>query len=399
MEPSVTAQSVAASPIRDVAPGPRTLQVTWADGKVGEFHYVWLRDNCPALRHPGNGQRISAVTDFPLDVAPADVRLEEDGTVSVRWSFDHHVSRFRADWLREHVRAKKRHTETESPSAALRTWTAEDWADGLPALNYGEFMHNDEALQGWLAAVRAYGFAVLEDVPVTPGFVLKIVARFGYVRQTNYGRIFDEHVLEEPNNLAFTNLWLRPHTDNPYRDPVPSLQLMHCIENAADDAEGGRTTLTDGFRVAGDLRRRAPELFSLLATLPVRFTFADRDTVLSASRPLIELDPRSGNVQGVCFNHRSTEPFDVPDDLMIPFYEAYRTFAAMLEDPHYHIQFPMRPGTLYIVDNRRVLHGRTACSNGCRRHVQGCYADRDGLLSKLAVLERGRRILAESASS
>lgn len=397
MQPSPTSSPTRLlSPIREIAPGSRALQVTWADGEVSEFHYVWLRDNCPALRHPGNGQRISAVTDFPLDLTPADVRLEADGTVSLRWAFDQHVSRYKADWLREHCYTGRRE-EAEPAPLSPRTWTAEDWADGLPALSYSEFMHNDEALQGWLAAVHAYGFAVLEDVPVTPGFVLKIVARFAYVRETNYGRIFDEHVIEEPNNLAFTNLWLRPHTDNPYRDPVPTLQLMHCLENdSAAAAEGGWTTLSDGFRVADDLRRRAPELFSLLATLPVRFAFADRDTVLSAQRPLIEMDPRSGNVQSVYFNHRSTAPFDVPGDLMLPFYDAYRTFADMLEDQHYRIQFPMRPGTLYIVDNRRVLHGRTACTSGGRRHVQGCYADRDGLLSKLAVLERGRRDSAGS---
>ena len=39
-----------------------------------------------------------------------------------------------------------------------------------------------------------------------------------------------------------------------------------------------------------------------------------------------------------------------------------------------------------IVDNRRVLHGRKAFTSAGGRHLQGCYADRDGLLSTLAVL-------------
>jgi len=40
-------------------------------------------------------------------------------------------------------------------------------------------------------------------------------------------------------------------------------------------------------------------------------------------------------------------------------------------------------------DTRRVLHGRAAFdpSTG-RRHLQGCYVDRDQLLSRIRVLER-----------
>jgi [2-(trimethylamino)ethyl]phosphonate dioxygenase len=46
----------------------------------------------------------------------------------------------------------------------------------------------------------------------------------------------------------------------------------------------------------------------------------------------------------------------------------------------------LRPGDLFVVDNRRVLHGRRGFGSG-RRHLQGAYADKDGLLSKLRVLE------------
>ena len=34
------------------------------------------------------------------------------------------------------------------------------------------------------------------------------------------------------------------HTDNPYRDPVPTLQLLHAI---TADAGGGETLFVDGF--------------------------------------------------------------------------------------------------------------------------------------------------------
>ena len=47
----------------------------------------------------------------------------------------------------------------------------------------------------------------------------------------------------------------------------------------------------------------------------------------------------------------------------------------------------MQPGALLLLDNERVLHGRAGQSVGAR-HLQGCYADRDGLLNTLKILEK-----------
>ena len=41
-----------------------------------------------------------------------------------------------------------------------------------------------------------------------------------------------------------------------------------------------------------------------------------------------------------------------------------------------------------MVDNTGVLHSRTGFASGGSRWLEGCYADRDGLYSKLAVLEK-----------
>ena len=87
------------------------------------------------------------------------------------------------------------------------------------------------ALGEWLAVVRRYGFAVLDGVPTKPGALCEVAELFGYVRETNYGRWFEVRAEVNPNNLAYTNLGLQAHTDNPYRDPVPTLQLLACLEN------------------------------------------------------------------------------------------------------------------------------------------------------------------------
>ena len=44
------------------------------------------------------------------------------------------------------------------------------------------------------------------------------------------------------------------------------------------------------------------------------------------------------------------------------------------------------PGDCFIVDNTRVLHARTAYSKKGSRWLQGCYVDKDGLLSPISTL-------------
>jgi [2-(trimethylamino)ethyl]phosphonate dioxygenase len=73
---------------------------------------------------------------------------------------------------------------------------------------------------------------------------------------------------------------------------------------------------------------------------------------------------------------------------VVPYYDAYCAFAALLQAPQYVIEFKLEAGDLFIVDNLRVLHGRTGFSGEGSRHLQGCYADMDGVRSKLAVLSR-----------
>ena len=204
---------------------------------------------------------------------------------------------------------------------------------------------------------------------------------FGFVRETNYGRLFDVRSLVNPTNLAYTGLGLGAHTDNPYREPTPTLQLLHCLSSSAG---GGENTLVDAFRVAADLPRDELEL---LASTPIRFRYADDDTELEAETPVISLDGR-GEVQAVHYNTRSCAPFRLPEALVEPYYAAYQRFGRLLEEPRYRIQFKLEPGDLFIVDNLRVLHGRTGYSEAGERHLQGCYADRDGLRSRLAVLSR-----------
>ena len=114
--------------------------------------------------------------------------------------------------------------------------------------------------------------------------VLTVAGSMGFVRETNYGRLFDVRVEATPANLAFTGLPIAPHTDNPYRDPVPTVQLLHCLASAV---LGGDSGLVDGFRRPRLLRAEDPAAFGILTRTPVTFAYSDATAELRATRPMI----------------------------------------------------------------------------------------------------------------
>jgi alpha-ketoglutarate-dependent taurine dioxygenase len=191
-------------------------------------------------------------------------------------------------------------------------------------------------------------------------------------------------------------LWLPADLDGlPYRDPVPTVQLLHCLHAAVKgdgEAGGGDTGLVDGFAAAAELRATDPGSFGTLAKTPVPFGYIDKETELRASLPLIQLNP-SGRVRGIRFNNRSMRPLRRPYAEVTAFYTAYRRWAELLTQPGRQLNLRLAPGDCLVFDNTRVLHARTAFSmnpGSPERHLQGCYADLDGLASTLAVLKRRR---------
>ncbi|MFD7906416.1 TauD/TfdA family dioxygenase [Kitasatospora sp. NPDC059747] len=341
-----------------------------------ELPTYWLRDNCPCAecRDPRNGQKLFQIADLPEDLAIA-AQCEMNGNLEVLWS-DGHRSRYPLAWLAEAGDGDGR-TEADK-----RLWVAADFRRGLPEAGWEAYLADPAEQAAVLAAVRRSGFAVLRGVPTTEGKVCEVAESFGFVRVTNYGELFDVRVEPDPNNLAFTSAAITPHTDNPYRDPVPTLQLLHCLENSAT---GGDSGLVDGFKAAAVLRDEAPADFAVLTRTPVPFVFRDRGTELRADRPLIDVDPL-GRIREVRFNNRSIGTLRSGD--RNAFYAAYRRFAAITLRPELQLTFRLGPGDCLIFDNTRLLHARTAFQQDGHRHLQGCYADLDSLASTLAVLHR-----------
>jgi [2-(trimethylamino)ethyl]phosphonate dioxygenase len=353
------------------------IVIDWADGRRSRFAAIWLLDNRPDGRHGPEGQRLFDIAELAEEPRIAAAAIVGND-ISISFA-DGPRATFAAAWLRAHALDE---TSRRERRVRHRLWDMGLGA-ALPTARYGAVAQGGPALAGWLRQVRDLGFALLTGVPAEPGMVCRVIELFGYVRETNYGRLFDVVSVEKPTNLAYTGLALGNHTDNPYRDPVPQLQLLHCLEAAA---EGGESIVVDGFFAAERLRRENPDDFALLTRHAVPFRYVEKGTVdIQAKAPLIELDGE-GELRAVRYNNRSAAPFDLPEDVVVPYYRACRRFSRLLHDPAATVGFRLAAGDLFIVDNQRVLHGRRGFGSG-RRHLQGAYADKDGLLSKLRVLE------------
>jgi gamma-butyrobetaine hydroxylase len=366
--------------------GGAAARLTWDVGGTARFHALWLRDNAldAETRSPRNGQRLVTILDLPAETAIAAVAVTAEGGLSVRFAPDGKTVEFPAAWL--HARSYDRPIDRRPGRVDEGVETFDAALSGaVTRADFPDVSADRGALAAWLSGVRRHGVAILAGVPREPGSVCRVAELFGYVRETNYGRLFDVRAEVNPTNLAYTNLGLQAHTDNPYRDPVPTLQLLMCLDNTV---EGGLSTVVDGFRIAERLRDESPELFEALTAFPARFEYAGEAGVrLTSRRPVIELSP-DGRLQAIRFNNRSAAAItDVPFDEMPRYFAALRRFAEILEDPAMAVSFRLAPGELFIVDNTRVLHARTAFSGSGERWLQGCYADKDGLLSTLAAIE------------
>ena len=325
---------------------------------------AWARDacRCPDCRDTGNDQHLIDAT--ALDGWTVISTERSHATLRVLL---HHVDGHRHEALvpiggAEDLATQPWPTDLASRIRAFSTRYGDDT---------GPFSRN----------LAVYGIALMHDCGSNEGTVTHVGDTIGFVRETNYGTLFDVRAEPDPINLAYTPVGLPAHTDNPYRDPCPTVQLLHCLRAAG---EGGASRFVDGHAAAEQLRAEARADFEMLTSTDVAFRFHGDGVDLRAQRPLIELD-RRGAVRAVSVNNRSMEPVALAPSASSRFYAAYRRFVEILDRPDFAIEITLQSGELVAFDNRRVLHGRRAFRSAEPRHLQGCYIDMDAIRSAARI--------------
>jgi gamma-butyrobetaine dioxygenase len=367
------------------------VETRWSDSTASRFHHIWLRDNCPCpcCVHQITKEQTFELVTVSSDVAPAAVSVEPNA-LTITWT-DDHVSYFHAGWLHAH------RYDLPRPASPVVVWDSSSMA-APPSFDGPAVLADDDALYDWLVGLRTYGATLLHDVPCTNEAVGDVAGRIGIVRETNFGVLWDVWSEPDPVTNANTALPLPPHVDLPTREYQPGLQFLHCVEN---EASGGESILVDGFRVAAELRDRHPEHYRTLTTVSWNWANRSKTSDYRWSSPLIVTD-RHGDVTEVRVGNWLRAPLvDAPFELVEAAYAAYRVFFELTRDPRFAITFRLEPGDLMAFDNRRILHARGAFTDPAgehrRRHLRGCYSERDELHSRIRMLERARRATALEA--
>ena len=358
------------------------------DGSALRYHSTWLRDNAldPKTRDIKNGQRLITLSDIPIDTCVKSAILDDKGeNISLTFSPESKKVSFSTSWLETHAYDVEKKPLKGWISPDLKIWSS-DMLKNIPNIDYKIAKSDNILLLKWMKSLHKYGFAKISGGNKESGAIIQIANLIGYIRETNYGKFFEVRSEISAVNLAYTNLGLQAHTDNPYRDPAPTIQILYCLENSAS---GGDSKVVDCFKAAILLKEENPKYFDLLTKYCARFEYnEDGKTHLQSRRPMIELSPDS-EIITIRFNNRSAAPItDVPYEDMENYYKAYRKFSEIINNPSMAINFKLKPGEGFVVDNTRVLHSRTAYSGSGNRWLQGCYVDKDGFLSKIFTLSK-----------
>ncbi|MHC8413497.1 gamma-butyrobetaine dioxygenase [Pseudomonas sp. Hz4] len=359
------------------------VQVKWADDRVSPFHHQWLRDNCPCplCVYTVTREQVLEIVDVAEDVTPTGANVDAEGCLSVEWQ-DGHISRFDPAWLRAHAYDDESRAERRSAKLKSQLWNSHL---KLPVFEYQALMNDDDALLQWLLAVRDIGLTQVRGVPTEPGSLKLIAQRISFIRESNFGVLFNVQSKADADSNAYTAFNLPLHSDLPTRELQPGLQFLHCLVN---EANGGESIFVDGFAIAQALREEDPESFKALCEIPVEFRNKDRHSDYRCLAPIIALDAL-GQVSEIRMANFLRGPFDVSIEDMPKLYRAYRRFIAMTRETRFRVMTRLNPGEMWCFDNRRTLHARNAFdpTTGAR-HFQGCYVDRDELLSRILVLQR-----------
>tara|TARA_B100000287_G_scaffold277265_1_gene261237 strand:+ start:353 stop:1456 length:1104 start_codon:yes stop_codon:yes gene_type:complete len=344
-----------------------------------EIHPFWLRERVDGeeFLDKGTQQRLFDPTSLNVEIG---IKKAQINNQFLELDFN--------DGVNSKLDISKITKEFSKKDTVIKSIEKVQWDSSLKSIKnfeYKEGLFETKDMHDLLVSFYKYGFVIIKNVPTEDNHIVKFANSVGSVRRTNFGEYFDVKSKPNPNDLAYTSLHLAPHTDNPYRNPVPCIQILHCIIN---EVSGGFSTLVDGYTVSENLKKENPEFYEILTRVKVRFKFIDKEIVLEDWSELIKLDEEK-NFKQVRFSPRLDYVPILEKQELDLYYKARKKLSDMYNSEKFRIEFKLTPGDLLMMDNHRLLHGRTSFdANEGNRFLQGCYIDFDSTEGKLRHLKR-----------
>lgn len=347
------------------------------------LHPLWVRERVsgPNVFDPISHQRMYEHADLPQDLRITNILNQTDEALELEFSDGQALQLILAETFQE----MKWSENLEAPPKP-KSWNAS--LNTLPEYNWSH-LNDTNVMKTALEDYFRYGFCIFQNTPTERDSLKQISRRFGYLRETNFGELFNVETKPNPSDLAYTDVALASHTDNPYRNPIPGIQYLHCLKN---EVSGGLSTLVDGMAIAEALCEENAQQADILEQIHVRFRYEGPSAILEHHGPIIERD-HEGFIRHIRLSSRLDYVPALDVDTLTHFYAGRRRLHEMSNSRDFQISFPFRPGTLLMMNNYRLLHGRTAFNGALgHRHLQGCYIDHDGPASLFRMLAKGRNV-------
>jgi alpha-ketoglutarate-dependent taurine dioxygenase len=359
---------------------PGELEITWQNESYSVYSSVWLRDNDPVNRDPRTGQRRVSLLDLPHILQLRAAEPEPAGHITLTWD-DGKTTVFPLSWLHAFDRSLR-----ISPRPTRLPWMRQP-PEAFASCDYLEWIANPASREDLLYYVGRDGLAFLRGVPIEEdagkAALLRVVSSLSVGGEINENRLFDIRSVSETSNNGYISPPPPVYTDQPYRDPVPGFQLLHCLAAAG---HGGESVFVDGMAVAERLRAHDADAFTTLSQIPILYRSEEDAAEFATERTMLEFDTQ-GEFRAIHYDDRSIAPLRLKGPRLKKYYVAYRQLAELLREPGRSVACRLQPGDLVLFDNTRILHGFSIGA----RHLQGYHLDADGLYSALAVLSRQSR--------
>jgi len=262
------------------------------------------------------------------------------------------------------------------------------------------------------------GFAIVHNLPKPESqdtddvglsmenYVQDIVARINQhqVRATRYGVIRSTTEAEKQGADYNTSNPLSMHTDHSHYEGTPGyLQFMHQALGSVN------TVITDGLAVAEYMRENYPKHFDMLSTVPINHGFCNmlytkegkprnvmtstfdphRDAAfeVSSKMPVIKLNPDNSIAQ-ISHSESKRGVSNISYDQYHPFMDAYEMWLDLVEDARFKKQVHWPEGSMIVINNWRVLHGRALQDPGTQRTMVFGYITRSNVSGRYRLLKR-----------
>lgn len=217
--------------------------------KYSDYHYFWLRHNCdcqPACRHEATYERIIDSSEVPLNITPLAVEtaiINNERVLKIQWpaiaqledTDTVHSSVYEWRWLEKHAYAVNRQEMDHIPSDVASVivdysqWLKQYADPQQPSklTDQGQIEYRRKLGQ----VLKQHGLVVMKNRGLdTESIIGDLLPEGKEVVSTHFGRIEDLRTDNTTNvntdQLGYTNAGVDLHTDQPFIEFPPGMQLL-----------------------------------------------------------------------------------------------------------------------------------------------------------------------------